>query len=121
MQKAEEYKNKFGVDGIMIGRAAIGYPWIFNEIKHYFETGEMLEEPTVAERVRITKKHFEFSLKWKGDRKGVFEMRRHYTNYFRGLPHFKPFRTRLVELDNPQEIFATLDEIQNHYQEIPRL
>jgi len=116
-QKALEYKNKFGVDGIMIGRASIGYPWIFNEIKHFMATGELLAEPTIGERVEVTRKHFKFSLDWKGDRKGVFEMRRHYTNYFRGLPHFKPFRTKLVELENPVDIFSTLDEIENHYQE----
>ena len=118
-QKALEYRDKYGVDGIMIGRASIGYPWIFNEIKHFFATGETLEPPTIKERVEVTKKHFSFSLEWKGDRKGVFEMRRHYTNYFRGLPHFKPFRTKLVEYDNPQDIFDTLDEIEHHYQEIP--
>jgi nifR3 family TIM-barrel protein len=110
-EKAIEYKNEYGVDGIMIGRAAIGYPWIFNEIKHYIKSGEKLDGPTLQERIRVTKKHLDFSIEWKGDRKGVYEMRRHYTNYFRGIPHFKPFRTRLVEADSAGEIHAILDEI----------
>ena len=80
-EKALEYKNRYGVDGIMIGRAAIGYPWIFNEIKHYMKTGEKLQPPTMDERVRATKKHVEFSVRWKGDRLGIFEMRRHYSNF----------------------------------------
>lgn len=110
-QKALEYKNKYGIDGIMIGRAAIGYPWIFNEIKHYFETGEMLPEPTLAMRVAATREHLDFSVEWKGERKGIYEMRRHYTNYFRGIPHFKPYRTRLVTSETPEEIREILEEI----------
>ncbi len=110
-EKALEYKNKYGIDGIMIGRASIGYPWIFDEIKHYMATGEKLIEPNLEERVRVTKQHLDFSVQWKGERKGIFEMRRHYTNYFRGIPHFKPFRTRLVESDAHQEILEILDEI----------
>src|SRR5688572_21106376 len=88
-EKALEYKNRYGVDGIMIGRASIGYPWIFNEIKHYFKTGEKLAPPTIQQRAEACRKHFEFSLKWKGEKLGVLEMRRHYTNYFKGLPNFK--------------------------------
>ncbi len=110
-EKVVEYKNRYGVDGVMIGRASIGYPWIFNEIKHYMQHGEKLAPPDIAERVRITKKHLEFSIRWKGDKVGVFEMRRHYTNYFKGLLDFKPYRTRLVETINPAELFAILDEI----------
>ncbi len=110
-EKALEYKNKYGVDGIMIGRASIGYPWIFNEIKHFMATGEKLVEPDLEERVRVTKQHLDFSVQWKGERKGIFEMRRHYTNYFRGIPHFKPFRTRLVESDSHEELLEILDEI----------
>jgi len=116
-EKAKLYKEKYGVDGIMIGRASIGYPWIFNEIKSYLETGEKLDPPTISDRVSVTKKHLEFSLEWKGDRKGIFEMRRHYTNYFKGLSNFKPFRTRLVESDDPNEIRNILDEISFHYSE----
>ena len=114
-QKALEYKNTYGVDGLMIGRAAIGYPWIFNEIKHYFKTGELLPGPEIAERVATTKKHLEFSIRWKGERTGIFEMRRHYTNYFRGIPNFKPYRTRLVESVEPQELFAILDEVNEKF------
>lgn len=110
-QKALEYKNTFGVDGIMVGRAAIGYPWIFNEIKHFMKTGETLAPPDMAERVSVARRHLKFSLEWKGDRQGIFEMRRHYTNYFRGVRDFKPYRTKLVETENPQELFDLLDEI----------
>lgn len=110
-QKALEYRNQYGVDGIMIGRASIGYPWIFNEIKHFMKTGELLDPPTMAERVATAKKHLEFSLEWKGERLGIYEMRRHYTNYFRGIPNFKPFRQRLVESDDPAVVFQTLEEV----------
>lgn len=110
-EKVVEYKNRYGVDGVMIGRASIGHPWIFNEIKHYMQTGEKLAAPDIAERVRVTKKHLDFSIRWKGEKVGVFEMRRHYTNYFKGLPDFKPYRTRLVETINPSDLFAILDEI----------
>jgi tRNA-dihydrouridine synthase B len=110
-EKAVEYKNKYGVDGIMIGRAAIGYPWIFNEIKHYVKYGQKLSPPTMAERVRSTKKHVEFSLRWKGDRLGIFEMRRHYANYFKNVPDFKPFRTRLVSVETQNEVIEILDEV----------
>jgi tRNA-dihydrouridine synthase B len=110
-EKALEYRNRFGVDGIMIGRAAIGYPWIFNEIKHFMKTGEKLLPPTMEERVRATKKHVEFSVRWKGDRLGIFEMRRHYSNYFKGVPDFKPFRTRLVEVETIADVTSILDEV----------
>lgn len=110
-EKALEYKNKYGVDGIMIGRAAIGYPWIFREIKHYLKTGEKLAPPTLEERIAVCKKHLQKSLEWKGDVQGVLEMRRHYTNYFKGFAHFKPHRTRLVSTDAPNELFDILDEI----------
>lgn len=114
-EKALEYRNKYGVDGIMIGRASIGYPWIFNEIKHFFNTGEKLPEPTVKERVAVAKKHLGFSLEWKGTIKGIFEMRRHYTNYFRGFPDFKPYRIRLVDSQDPAELFEVLDQIEEQY------
>lgn len=117
-EKALEYRNRYGVDGIMIGRAAIGYPWIFNEIKHYFKTGEKLPAPTVAQRVLACKKHFEFSLQWKGDKLGIFEMRRHYTNYFRGLPDFKPFRMQLVESPTPNEVRDILDQVALYYKDV---
>ncbi|HEY5824370.1 MAG TPA: tRNA dihydrouridine synthase DusB [Cyclobacteriaceae bacterium] len=114
-QKALEYKNRYGVDGLMIGRAAIGYPWIFNEIKQYLKHGEIPPPPDMAERVRAARKHFDFSIRWKGDKLGVFEMRRHYSNYFKGLPDFKPYRTRLVEAPTDKEVYAILDEIVEHY------
>ena len=108
---ALEFKNNYNVDGIMIGRASIGYPWIFNEIKHFFKTGEILKPPTLEERVKIVKKHLKFSIEWKGARKGVFEMRRHYTNYFRGIPNFKPVRMKLVTSDDYFELMDILEEI----------
>jgi nifR3 family TIM-barrel protein len=114
-EKALEYKNRYGVDGIMIGRASIGYPWIFNEIKHYFNTGEKLAPPTIQQRAEACQKHFEFSIRWKGAVLGVLEMRRHYANYFKGLPHFKEDRTALVTLKEPEEIFAKLQEIVRKY------
>ena len=114
-QKAVEYKRKYGVDGIMIGRAAIGYPWIFGEVKHYIATGEIPAPPTLAERVRVTRKHLDFSIRWKGDRLGIFEMRRHYTNYFKGIHDFKPFRTRLVEAPDQESVLAILDEVVEAY------
>jgi tRNA-dihydrouridine synthase B len=110
-EKALEHKNRFGVDGIMIGRAAIGYPWIFNEIKHFMKTGEHLPAPSLAERVAVAKEHLRFSVEWKGEKQGIFEMRRHYTNYFRGIPNFKPYRTRLVESDNYDDVQETLNEV----------
>jgi nifR3 family TIM-barrel protein len=110
-QKALEYKNKYGIDGIMIGRAAIGYPWIFNEIKHFMTTGEILPPPTVEERVAVCKKHLQKSVLWKGPIVGINEMRRHYANYLKGLPNIKEFRGRLVTLKVMEEIEAVLDEI----------
>jgi tRNA-dihydrouridine synthase B len=110
-EKAWEYKNKYGVDGIMVGRASIGYPWIFREIKHYFKTQELLPPPTIEERVAACKSHFEFSLRWKGEKLGVLEMRRHYTNYFKGIPNFKPFRMDLVTSMDIDFIRRKLDDI----------
>ena len=110
-QKAVEYKTKYDVDGVMIGRASIGYPWIFREVKHFIATGTLLAPPTLQERMEACKTHFSKSLEWKGERLGIFEMRRHYTNYFRGLPNFKPFRMRLVQSEDPQEIYEILDEV----------
>jgi tRNA-dihydrouridine synthase B len=114
-EKALEYKNKYGVDGIMIGRASIGYPWIFNEIKHYLKTGEKLPPPTLVERAAAARKHFEFSIKWKGEKLGVLEMRRHYSNYFKGLNNFKEDRMALVTMHEPEAIIQKLEEIGNRY------
>lgn len=110
-KKALEYRNKYGIDGIMIGRAAIGYPWIFNEIKHYFATGELLPSPTIADRVEAAKNHLLWSVEWKGERQGVVEMRRHYANYFKGIPNFKEHRHKLVTLDASQEVVKALDNV----------
>ena len=117
-QKAEEYRNRYGVDGIMIGRASIGYPWIFREIKHYFKTGEILAPPTTAERVGAARQHLKHSLEWKGPKLGVLEMRRHYTNYFRGFPHIKKYRTGLVTHLEPELLFEILDQIEEKYEEV---
>ncbi|AEI46842.1 tRNA dihydrouridine synthase DusB [Runella slithyformis] len=114
-EKALEYRNRFGVDGIMIGRASIGYPWIFNEIKHFMRTGEHLLPPTTAERVRVCRKHLDFSIRWKGERTGIVEMRRHYASYFKGLDNFKPFRMRLVETMSYQDINDILEEVSDVY------
>lgn len=114
-QKAVEYKKRYGVDAIMIGRASIGYPWIFREIKAYVKDGTLLPPPTIAERVAASKEHLSRSLDWKGERLGVVEMRRHYTNYFRGLRNIKYYRSKLVTEYNPQVLFEILDEILEVY------
>jgi tRNA-dihydrouridine synthase B len=114
-QKAMEMRDRFGVDGIMIGRASIGHPWVFNEIKHYLSTGKELPPPTIDQRVEACLKHLEFSLRWKGDHLGVVEMRRHYSGYFKGYEHFKPFRMRLVTEDSPTEILHVLEEVRAFY------
>ncbi len=115
-QKAVEYKERYGVDGVMIGRASIGNPWIFREIKHYIKTGEVLAPPTLNERVDAVRQHLTHSLEWKGPKLGVLEMRRHYGTYFRGLPGIKPYRSRLVTEHDPSIIFETLEEIRTRYQ-----
>ena len=114
-EKALEYKNKFGLDGMMIGRAAIGYPWIFNEIKHFFETGEHLPVPTLVDRVEAARNHLTWAIEWKGEKLGVFETRRHYTNYFKGIPNFKEYRTKMVSNDDAKDVFAALDEVLEVY------
>jgi nifR3 family TIM-barrel protein len=110
-EKALEYKNRYGVDGIMIGRAAIGYPWIFNEIKHFMKTGDHLPRPVIANRVEVCRTHLQKSVEWKGEKLGVLEMRNHYANYFKGIPHFKEIRTRLVSLNTFQELNLVLNEV----------
>jgi len=112
-EKALEYKNTYGVDGIMIGRAAIGYPWFFNEVKHFLKTGNHLPGPTINQRVEVCLQHLEFSLRWKGPVLGLIEMRRHYTNYFKHIPDFKPFRMKLVTSDSADEVLTTLEEIKH--------
>ncbi|WP_448530403.1 tRNA dihydrouridine synthase DusB [Raineya sp.] len=114
-QKALAYKNRYGIDGIMIGRAAIGYPWIFREIKYFLQTGELLPPPTIEERIEACQKHLQFSVKWKGERLGILEMRRHYASYFKGFENFKSFRMRLVEAVTEAEIIQILGEVEQFY------
>ena len=118
-EKALTYRKEFGVDGIMIGRASIGNPWIFNQIKHFFATGEHLPPPSISDRVEAARQHLNQSLGWKGPRLGVVEMRRHYANYFRGLPHFKEHRLTLVTQDDPAVLHAQLDAITEAYRDHP--
>lgn len=117
VEKAASWRQEYEVDGIMIGRASIGYPWIFREIKHFFATGERLEGPTIAERVDVCRTHLTKSIEWKGEKTGVFEMRRHYANYFKGIPNFKEYRMKLVGLQSPSEILEVLEEIRYNFAE----
>ncbi|CAD7810115.1 putative tRNA-dihydrouridine synthase [Chryseobacterium aquaeductus] len=116
-EKALEYKNKYACDGIMIGRAAIGYPWIFNEIKHFFATGENLAAPTISDRLLAVRQHAEWSAEWKGEKLGLIEMRQHYSNYFRGIPHFKDFRRKFLEAYSLVEMDEVIKETQGFYEE----
>lgn len=113
--KALGYRKKYGVDGIMIGRASIGNPWIFQEIKHYMKTGEQLPPPSIRERVEVAKKHLQFSVDWKDGRKGIYEMRRHYTNYFKGIPDIKPYRQKLVTAKSFNEVIDLLNCIEENF------
>jgi nifR3 family TIM-barrel protein len=116
-ERAAEMRDKYGLDGAMIGRASIGYPWFFKEVKHYFKTGEHLPSPTIAERVDVAKRHLEMSVDWKGEKLGILETRRHYTNYFRGIPNFKPYRKILVTTEDLDELYHTMDEIKVEFAE----
>ena len=116
-EKAANWRLEYEVDGIMIGRAAIGYPWIFREIKHFFATGEKLAGPTLAERISVCRTHLEKSIEWKGVKTGIFEMRRHYANYFKGLPDFKEYRMRLVSLENIDDISSVLSEVEEKFED----
>ena len=114
-EKALEYKNKYGIDGIMIGRAAIGNPWIFNEIKHFMKTGEHLAQPTMNDRIDAAKNHLIWSMEWKGEHLGIIEMRRHYTNYFKGIHSFKEYKQRLVTTDDSNGLMKIFEEIAEVY------
>ncbi len=116
-EKVMAKKEKYGVDCVMIGRASIGYPWVFNEIKHFMKTGEHLAAPGVKERVDITRQHLQMSVDWKGEILGIAEMKRHYANYFKGISHFKEYRMKLVTTFNLQEIYDTLDQIDEQAEE----
>ncbi len=117
VEKAANWRLEYEVDGIMIGRAAIGYPWIFREIKHFFATGEKLAGPTLAERISVCRTHLEKSIEWKGTKTGIFEMRRHYANYFKGIPDFKEYRMRLVSLENVDDISSVLSEVEEKFED----
>ena len=114
-EKVVEMKNRYGVDGVMIGRASIGYPWIFNEIKNFLKTGTHLSPPTIEDRVNVCRMHLSKSVEWKGNVVGIFEMRRHYTNYFKGLDHFKDYRMRLVTADSADSVNSILEEVLERY------
>jgi len=116
-QKALDYRNRFGVDGIMIGRAAIGYPWIFNEVKHFMATGELLAPPAISDRINVCTQHLIKSVEWKGNWVGIVEMRRHYSQYFKGINNFKEFRSKLVMASTQEEILEILNEVVEHYAE----
>lgn len=117
-QKAVEMKNRYGVDGIMIGRASIGYPWIFKEIKHFMATGQVLPSPGLQERVDACRRHFEMAVDWKGERLGINETRRHYTNYFKGITNFKEYRTQLVTADYAVDVYRILEEIEKQFADV---
>jgi nifR3 family TIM-barrel protein len=110
-EAAVRMRDEYGLDGAMIGRASIGYPWFFKEVKHFFETGTHLPPPTLQERVDAARRHLQMSIDWKGEKLGVFETRRHYTNYFKGIPHFKEYRMRMVTSDASEDVFAAFDEV----------
>ncbi|MCB9360466.1 MAG: tRNA dihydrouridine synthase DusB [Flavobacteriales bacterium] len=114
-ERAKENKERYGVDGIMIGRASIGYPWIFNEIKHFLKIGEHLAPPTLKDKFDAAKEHLLMSVEWKGEKLGILEMRRHYTNYFKGISHFKDHRMKLVTLDHIDDLLAAFDEIEDKF------
>ena len=116
-EKALEYKNRYNVDGIMIGRASIGYPWIFNEIKNFINKNKKIKKPSLHERIETVKRHLDFSIEWKGEALGLIEMRRHYTNYFRGIENFKKFRMKLIESTSYEESLETLNNIYKIYKE----
>jgi len=116
-ERAKEMKDKYGLDGAMIGRASIGYPWFFREIKHFLKTEKHLSAPTMTQRVEAAKKHLQMAIDWKGERLGVFETRRHYTNYFRGIPHFKEYRLKMVTSDEPEAVFNVLEEVLQKFKE----
>jgi len=114
-ERAVEMKDQYGLDGAMIGRASIGNPWFFNQVKYFMKTGTYLSEPSVADRVSVARRHLEMAVDWKGEVLGVLETRRHYTNYFKGLENFKPYRTRMVTSNRSEEVFQVFDEVLEAY------
>ncbi|MCP9199260.1 tRNA dihydrouridine synthase DusB [Gramella sp. GC03-9] len=114
-ERAMEMRDQYGLDGAMIGRASIGYPWFFREVKHYFETGEHLPPPSMKERLDAARRHLQMAIDWKGEKLGVFETRRHYTNYFKGIPHFKEYRMKMVTSDDSKDVFDAFDEVEREF------
>src|SRR5699024_9878478 len=116
-ERAMEMRDKYGLDGAMVGRATIGNPWFFREVKHYFKTGEKLARPSMTERVEAARRHLRTSIDWKGEKLGVLETRRHYSQYFKGIPGFKPYRVKMVTSDDAEDVFATFDEIETVFKD----
>jgi nifR3 family TIM-barrel protein len=114
-EKAKQIRDQYGLDGAMIGRASIGNPWFFKQVKYFFETGEHLSEITIKERVATAKRHLEMAIDWNGEHAGLYETRRHYTNYFKGIPHFKEYRLRMVTSDSKEEVFQVFEEVLKNF------
>jgi len=114
-EQAQRMRDDYGLDGAMIGRASIGNPWFFKQVKHFFETGNHLPEPTIQDRTEMARRHLKMAIEWKGEKLGVFETRRHYTNYFKGIPHFKEYRQRMVTSDDSVDVFAVFDEVEANF------
>jgi tRNA-dihydrouridine synthase len=114
-------RDDYGLDGAMIGRASIGNPWFFNQVKHFFETGTHLSSPTIKDRTEMARRHLKMAIDWKGEKLGVFETRRHYTNYFKGIPHFKEYRQRMVTSDDSADVFAVFDEVETNFEKTATL
>ena len=110
-ERAKEMRDSFGLDGAMIGRASIGNPWFFREVQHYLKTGKKLLNPSMSERIEAARRHLQMAIDWKGEKLGVFETRRHYTNYFRGIPHFKEYRMKMVTSDDSIDVFNVINEV----------
>jgi hypothetical protein len=116
-ERAIEMRDEYGLDGAMIGRASIGNPWVFNQVKHFMKTGTHATPPTIMERVEAARRHLEMAIAWKGEVLGVLETRRHYTNYFKGIPHFKEYRTRMVTSNASVDVFATLADVETNWRD----
>lgn len=114
-EKAKSIRDNYGLDGAMIGRASIGNPWFFREVKHYLKTGEILSEPSLNERIQVARKHVEMAMQWNGEKLGLLETRRHYSNYFKGIPHFKDFKLKLLTAPTPEELWRVFEEIEGNF------
>ena len=120
-EKALEMRDKYGLDGAMIGRASIGYPWFFNEVKHFFKNKTHKNPPTMLERINMAERHLKMSIDWKGEKLGVLETRRHYSNYFKNIPNFKQYRTKMVTTDHSIELFELFGELKSVFKKEPVL